>query len=49
MAVRKAIKAEARWLASFPHRHKVMIAGNHDFWLQEASVERAYLKVSIIS
>lgn len=26
--------AEARWLGSLPHRHKVVIAGNHDFCLQ---------------
>ena len=24
----------ADWLRSLPHRHKVLIAGNHDFWLQ---------------
>lgn len=25
----------AEWMRSLPHRHKVVIAGNHDFWLQE--------------
>lgn len=24
----------ADWLRALPHRHKVIIAGNHDFWLQ---------------
>ena len=27
----------ARWLASLPHAHKVVIAGNHDFFFQEDS------------
>jgi predicted phosphohydrolase len=28
-----------RWLRSLPHRHKVVIAGNHDFLVQEKSAE----------
>lgn len=28
------LEAAARWLRALPHRHKVVIAGNHDFWLQ---------------
>jgi len=28
-----------RWLGTLPHRHKVVIAGNHDFCFQEQAVE----------
>lgn len=24
----------AQWLRALPHRHKVVVGGNHDFWLQ---------------
>ena len=33
------LEASARWLRSLPHRHKVIIAGNHDFCLQEKPTE----------
>ena len=36
----REIKAFALWFATQPHRHKVLIAGNHDF-LFEGSPERA--------
>lgn len=32
--IAELVKA-ADWLASLPHKHKVIIAGNHDFCLQE--------------
>lgn len=31
----------ADWMRALPHRHKVVIAGNHDFWL-EANRTRAH-------
>lgn len=31
------LEAADRWLASLPHRHKVVIAGNHDFGLEADS------------
>ncbi|MDY0004879.1 MAG: metallophosphatase domain-containing protein [Polyangia bacterium] len=33
------LRATARWLASLPHAHKVVIAGNHDFCLEERPEE----------
>lgn len=30
-----------RWLGTLPHRHKVIIAGNHDFLLEEDSSARS--------
>ncbi|KAI6364512.1 hypothetical protein MCOR25_005643 [Pyricularia grisea] len=33
----KDIQAQIDWLASQPHQHKVMIAGNHDTWLDPVS------------
>jgi Icc-related predicted phosphoesterase len=33
------IAQAARWLASLPHRHKVVVAGNHDFLLQDRPAE----------
>jgi hypothetical protein len=29
------VLASAEWLRSLPHRHKLVIAGNHDFCLQQ--------------
>lgn len=29
----------ATWLRSLPHRHKLVVAGNHDFWLQRNRAE----------
>lgn len=38
------IAAEAAWLRSLPHRHKVVIAGNHDFLFERSpSTARALL------
>lgn len=31
------IQAQIDWLASLPHRHKVLIAGNHDSWFDVRS------------
>lgn len=31
----KEVLASAEWLRSLPHRHKVVIGGNHDFCLEE--------------
>lgn len=33
------LREAARWLASLPHAHKVVIAGNHDFCLEEQPEE----------
>jgi len=34
----KAIKAFNKWLGDLPHPHKIMIAGNHDFYFQNEPV-----------
>lgn len=31
---RPQLEDVADWLRALPHRHKVVVAGNHDFWLQ---------------
>jgi predicted phosphohydrolase len=36
---RPQLEEVARWLRSLPHRHKVVIAGNHDFYLEEKRAE----------
>lgn len=36
-----------RWLGTLPHRHKVIIAGNHDFLLEEDSSARSLFDHSI--
>lgn len=33
------VSASASWLRGLPHRHKVVLAGNHDFCLQRAGTE----------
>lgn len=33
----KDIQSQIDWLASLPHQHKVVIAGNHDTWLDPVS------------
>ncbi len=33
------LEAVARWLRSLPHRHKLVIAGNHDFAVQQKPAE----------
>ncbi len=39
------VAAEARWLRSLPHRHKVVIAGNHDFLFERSpSAARALME-----
>ncbi len=39
------VERAARWLASLPQRHKVVIAGNHDFLFQEdPAAARALLR-----
>jgi Icc-related predicted phosphoesterase len=39
------VEAFDRWLASLPHRHKIVIAGNHDFCFENHPAEaRARLK-----
>ncbi len=39
------IEAIDRWLARLPHRHKIVIAGNHDFLFQdEPSTARSLIK-----
>ena len=30
----KEIRRFNKWLGTLPHRHKVVIAGNHDFWFE---------------
>ncbi|KXL47107.1 hypothetical protein M433DRAFT_173387 [Acidomyces richmondensis BFW] len=37
------IQAQINWLASLPHQHKVVIAGNHDTWLDPRS--RKFLNI----
>lgn len=37
----------ARWLASLPHRHKVLVAGNHDFLLQDRPAEARALLAAV--
>ena len=32
---RPQLEAVADWLRSQPHRHKIVVAGNHDFWCQD--------------
>lgn len=42
------VEAFDRWFGSFPHRHKVVIVGNHDFCFQEEPAEaRARLTSAI--
>lgn len=42
------IRAFSDWFAAFPHRHKVFVAGNHDFGFEtEPEVARAALDPSI--
>ena len=36
---RAELERVADWLRSLPHRHKVLIAGNHDFWCQGRAAE----------
>lgn len=36
---RPQLEEVTRWLRSLPHRHKVVIAGNHDFFVQEKPAE----------
>lgn len=33
----KEVREAFEWLASLPHRHKVAVAGNHDFYFDEGS------------
>jgi Icc-related predicted phosphoesterase len=33
------VEAFDRWLAALPHRHKLVVAGNHDFCFQETPAE----------
>jgi Icc-related predicted phosphoesterase len=40
---REQIEAVDRWLGTLPHRHKVVIAGNHDFAFEEDPGARAWL------
>jgi len=35
----RQIRKVGEWLASLPHRHKMVIAGNHDFGFQQKYVE----------
>ena len=37
----KRIRSFNRWLGTLPHRHKIVICGNHDGFLQRAGVEEA--------
>jgi hypothetical protein len=37
---RVELQAQLQWLASQPHAHKIVIAGNHDILLDEATDER---------
>lgn len=32
---REEVERAARWLGTLPHRHKVVVAGNHDFFFQK--------------
>lgn len=41
---RAQIEKAMRWLSGLPHRHKVIIAGNHDFLFQEKKVIQRWLK-----
>jgi Icc-related predicted phosphoesterase len=42
------IRAFDEWLASLPHRHKVVIAGNHDFLFEKSPAEaRALLRHAV--
>lgn len=48
---RPQLEEVARWLRSLPHRHKIVVAGNHDFLMEQKPTEgralfegRTYLK-----
>lgn len=37
------IRAFAAWFAAQPHRHKVMVAGNHDFAFEQDATARSWI------
>jgi predicted phosphohydrolase len=36
------------WLGSLPHRHKIIIAGNHDYLMEEPSERRAITNATLL-
>jgi hypothetical protein len=43
LGTREQIEAFDRWLGTLPHRHKVVIAGNHDFGFEQEPGARAWI------
>jgi Icc-related predicted phosphoesterase len=41
---RDQVESLDRWLGSLPHRHKVLIAGNHDFAFERDATARTWIR-----
>ena len=49
MGSERDVQRFAKWLESLPHRHKVVVAGNHDWFFQkQPELARAYLEPDVI-